>query len=179
MAWHLTAQFMHPECTYTGECDGFQGVQLSLIICALAPSFRRGPPKGYIQTLEHRLHQVESLLAAIMSSQEPRSQSIVEELSQDELAAYILESVDAGPFVRGFYILVNFRTKTHNGPPSQGRTGREKKAIDTTKDNFYASIVTEQPKAVSHRSRRQSRATRENVIESVIAAGKLRPSALV
>ena len=78
-----------------------------------------------------------------------------------------------------FIILVNFRTKPHNGPPSQGRTGRKKKAIDTTKDNFYASIVTEQPKAVSHRSRRQSRATRENVIESVIAAGKLNPSALV
>ena len=68
-------------------------------IMRAAPSFRRGPPKGYIQALEHRLHQVESVLAAIMSSADPRAQSIVEELSQDELSGYILETVDAGPFV--------------------------------------------------------------------------------
>ena len=67
---------------------------------ALAPSFRRGPPKGYIQALEHRLHQVESVLAAIMSCQDARIQAIVDELSQDELAAYVLETVDTGPFVR-------------------------------------------------------------------------------
>nr|VWO96875.1 Fungal_trans domain-containing protein [Ganoderma boninense] len=117
-------------------------------ILRAAPSFRRGPPKGYIQALEHRLHQVESVLAAIMSSADPRAQSIIEELGQDELAGYILETVDAGPF---------------------GKTGREKRSIDTTKDNFFSSIVTEQPKTASHRSRRESRATRENVIESVIA----------
>ncbi|TFK83713.1 hypothetical protein K466DRAFT_665640 [Polyporus arcularius HHB13444] len=114
-----------------------------------APSFRRGPPKGYIQALEHRLHQVESVLAGIMSSADSRAQSIVDELRQDELAAYILDSVDAGPF---------------------GKIGREKRAIDTSKDNFFASIVAEQPRSLSHRSRRQSRATRENVIESVISS---------
>ncbi|KAI0644458.1 fungal-specific transcription factor domain-containing protein [Trametes meyenii] len=113
-----------------------------------APSFRRGPPKGYIQALEHRLHQVESVLAAIMSSQDVRSRSIVDELGKDELASYILDTVDAGPF---------------------GRTGREKRSVDTTKDNFFSSIVTEKPKAQSHRSRRESRATREHVIENVIA----------
>ncbi|KAI0766865.1 fungal-specific transcription factor domain-containing protein [Trametes elegans] len=118
------------ECTYT------------------APSFRRGPPKGYIQALEHRLHQVESVLAAIMTSTDPRSQSIVDEMSKDELAGYILDTVDAGPF---------------------GSTGREKRAIDTTKDNFFSSIVSERPRAQSHRSRRESRATRENVIENVKA----------
>ncbi|KAI0351048.1 hypothetical protein OH77DRAFT_1593133 [Trametes cingulata] len=113
-----------------------------------APTFRRGPPKGYIQALEHRLHQVESVLAAIMSSTDVRSRSIVDELSKDELAAHILETVDAGPF---------------------GKSGREKRAIDTTKDNFFSSIVAEKPKPQSHRSRRESRATRENVIENVIA----------
>ena len=71
-------------------------------IARAAPSFRRGPPKGYIQALEHRLHQVESVLAAIMSSTDSRAQSIIEELSQDELAGYILETVDTGPFVRTF-----------------------------------------------------------------------------
>ena len=37
-----------------------------------------------------------------MSSTDSRAQSIIEELSQDELAGYILETVDAGPFVRTF-----------------------------------------------------------------------------
>ncbi|EIW62469.1 uncharacterized protein TRAVEDRAFT_160349 [Trametes versicolor FP-101664 SS1] len=113
-----------------------------------APSFRRGPPKGYIQALEHRLHQVESVLAAIMTSTDTRSRSIVDELGKDELASHIIDTVDAGPF---------------------GRTGREKRAFDTTKDNFFSSIVAEKPKAQSHRSRRESRATREHVIENVIA----------
>ncbi|KAI0818484.1 fungal-specific transcription factor domain-containing protein [Trametes gibbosa] len=118
------------ECTYT------------------APSFRRGPPKGYIQALEHRLHQVESVLAAVMTSPDPRTRSVIDELAKDELAAHILDTVDTGPF---------------------GRTGREKRAYDTTKDNFFTSIVAERPKPQSHRSRRESRATRENVIENVIA----------
>ncbi|KAH9894837.1 fungal-specific transcription factor domain-containing protein [Cubamyces lactineus] len=112
------------------------------------PSFRRGPPKGYIQALEHRLHQVESVLAAIMSSTDIRSRSVIDELRKDELAAHILETVDAGPF---------------------GISGRQKRAIDTTKDNFFSSIVSDKPRAQSHRSRRESRATRENVIENVIA----------
>ncbi|KAI0656534.1 fungal-specific transcription factor domain-containing protein [Cubamyces menziesii] len=112
------------------------------------PSFRRGPPKGYIQALEHRLHQVESVLAAIMSSPDIRSRSVIDELRKDELAAHILETVDAGPF---------------------GISGRQKRAIDTTKDNFFSSIVADKPKAQSHRSRRESRATRENVIENVIS----------
>ncbi|KAI9059123.1 hypothetical protein FKP32DRAFT_1580451 [Trametes sanguinea] len=113
-----------------------------------SPSFRRGPPKGYIQALEHRLHQVESVLAAIMSSTDIRSRSVIDELRKDELAAHILETVDAGPF---------------------GRAGREKRSIDPTKDNFFSSIVTDRPKAQSHRSRRESRATRETVIENVIS----------
>ncbi|KAI8994086.1 fungal-specific transcription factor domain-containing protein [Trametes punicea] len=113
-----------------------------------APSFRRGPPKGYIQALEHRLHQVESVLAAIMSSTDIRSRSVIDELSKDELASHILDTVDAGPF---------------------GRTGRQKRSIDPTKDNFFSSIIAERPRAQSHRSRRESRATREHVIENVIS----------
>ncbi|CDO77633.1 hypothetical protein BN946_scf184946.g27 [Trametes cinnabarina] len=83
-----------------------------------------------------------------MSSTDARSQSVIEELRKDELAAHILETVDDGPF---------------------GRAGREKRAIDPTKDNFFSSIVTETPKAQSHRARRESRATRETVIENVIS----------
>ncbi|KAI0323143.1 hypothetical protein GY45DRAFT_1233983, partial [Cubamyces sp. BRFM 1775] len=126
-------------------CAALGAVKLYILV---APSFRRGPPKGYIQALEHRLHQVESVLAAIMSSTDIRSRSVIDELRKDELAGHILETVDAGPF---------------------GIAGRQKRAIDTTKDNFFSSIVSDKPKVTSHRSRRESRATRENVIENVIS----------
>ena len=34
----------------------------------LGPSFKRGPPKGYIHAIEQRWHQVESVLGAILAS---------------------------------------------------------------------------------------------------------------
>ena len=136
-----------------------------------APSFRRGPPKGYIQALEHRLHQVESVLAAIMSSPDIRSRSVIDELRKDELAAHILETVDAGPFVSAPPYQQNAQSMDRSW--AQGISGRQKRAIDTTKDNFFSSIVADKPKVQSHRSRRESRATRENVIENVISRGQI------
>lgn len=70
-----------------------------------APTFRRGPPKGYIKALERRLHEVESVLAAVMSSDDSRAVGIVVDLRKDELAKEILDRVDAGPFV-SIFILV-------------------------------------------------------------------------
>lgn len=107
------------------------------------PSFRRGPPKGYIKALEHRLHQMESTLAAIMTSKDPRAQGVIADLRRDSMARDILEGVDTGPF---------------------GPTGRVKRSVDPTQDNFFASIVSAAPpKQASERSRRQSRMSRESV----------------
>ncbi|KZT68249.1 hypothetical protein DAEQUDRAFT_728053 [Daedalea quercina L-15889] len=108
------------------------------------PSFRRGPPKGYIQSLERRLHQMESVLAAIMSSKDTRATALVADLRRDRLANHILDGVDSGPF---------------------GPTGRKQRSVDATQDNFFASIVAPTPRQQSDRSRRQSRSTRESVIQ--------------
>ncbi|KAI0915794.1 hypothetical protein AcV5_003616 [Taiwanofungus camphoratus] len=115
-------------------------------VCAFSgPSFRRGPPKGYIQALEHRLHQMESVLAAIMSSKDARAMGIVTDLRKDDLARNILDRVDSGPF---------------------GPSGRKQRSIDPTQDNFFASIVSAvPPKQTSDRSRRQSRVAREGVTQ--------------
>ncbi|OSX66607.1 hypothetical protein POSPLADRAFT_1053240 [Postia placenta MAD-698-R-SB12] len=111
--------------------------------CNSGPSFRRGPPKGYIKALEHRLHQMESTLAAIMTSKDPRAQGVIADLRRDSMARDILEGVDTGPF---------------------GPTGRVKRSVDPTQDNFFASIVSAAPpKQASERSRRQSRMSRESV----------------
>ena len=40
------------------------------------------------------------MLAAVMAAPDARAQSVVDALRRDELAACILDSVDAGPFVR-------------------------------------------------------------------------------
>ncbi|KAL6307843.1 hypothetical protein BKA93DRAFT_822824 [Sparassis latifolia] len=109
------------------------------------PSFRRGPPKGYIQALESRLHQMESMLAAIMSSKDERARGVIVDLRNDALAKSILGRVDSGPF---------------------GPSGRQQRSIDPTEDNFFASIIgAAPPKLMSVRSRRQSRSTRESVTQ--------------
>lgn len=63
------------------------------------PSYKRGPPKGYIHAIEQRWHQVESLLGAVMQCSDPRVQSVVTDLRRDDLAREILARVDAGPYV--------------------------------------------------------------------------------
>jgi hypothetical protein len=63
------------------------------------PSFKRGPPTGYINAVEKRWHQVESLLGAIMACPDPRTQAIISELRKDDLACAILDRVYSGPFV--------------------------------------------------------------------------------
>ncbi|GBE81567.1 Nitrogen assimilation transcription factor nit-4 [Sparassis crispa] len=115
-------------------------------VCTFSgPSFRRGPPKGYIQALESRLHQMESMLAAIMSSKDERARGVIADLRNDALAKSILGRVDSGPF---------------------GPSGRQQRSIDPTEDNFFASIIgAAPPKLMSVRSRRQSRSTRESVTQ--------------
>ncbi|KAJ7786593.1 fungal-specific transcription factor domain-containing protein [Mycena metata] len=106
------------------------------------PSYKRGPPKGYIHAIESRWHQVESLLGAILQCPDARVQSI---LRSDELAREILGRVDAGPY---------------------GPSGRLDQPGGATKEDFFASILRSSgstPNNDSSRSRRQSRVSREKV----------------
>ncbi|KAI0650838.1 hypothetical protein C8Q79DRAFT_408501 [Trametes meyenii] len=84
------------------------------------PSHKRGPPKGYILTLERRLHQVEALLGTIIGSDDPRARSLVQDLSRDKLASHIINKVHVGPF---------------------GPGGRSSHPFSTTKEDFLASIT--------------------------------------
>lgn len=63
------------------------------------PSYKRGPPKGYINAIEQRMQHFEALLGAIMQTSDPRALSLIADLRQDELARAILNRVDAGRFV--------------------------------------------------------------------------------
>ncbi|KAG6919020.1 hypothetical protein DXG01_009730 [Tephrocybe rancida] len=112
----------------------------------LGPSYKRGPPKGYIHAIEQRWHQVESLLGAIIQCPDPRVQGLVSDLRQDDLAREIIRRVDNGPY---------------------GPSGRRSQPDAATKEDFFASILKSSESSVpsrdSTRARRQSRVSREIV----------------
>ncbi|KAF5368636.1 hypothetical protein D9758_002174 [Tetrapyrgos nigripes] len=119
---------------------------IPLLILITGPSYKRGPPKGYIHAIEQRWHQVESLLGAILQCTDPRVRSVVADLRQDELAREILARVDMGPY---------------------GPAGRRYQPQGATKEDFFASVLRSNGPSSSgreqSRSRRQSRVSREKV----------------
>ncbi|KDR85752.1 hypothetical protein GALMADRAFT_384548 [Galerina marginata CBS 339.88] len=141
------------QCRKTkSKCEPLAGDSKTCKSCALTgtactylgPSYKRGPPKGYIHAIEQRWHQVEALLGAILQCPDPRVQSVASDLRQDDLAREILARVDSGPY---------------------GPSGRRTQRGDATKEDFFASILksNESSQADSSRTRRQSRVSREIV----------------
>jgi len=96
----------------------------------IGPSFKRGPPKGYIHALERRLHEVEALLGTIICSSDPRARSLISELSKDPLAENIVHRVKVGPFgpVGAFNETTARKEKPTNimgvGDPEQSESSR-------------------------------------------------------
>ncbi|KAG6888743.1 hypothetical protein C0992_007586 [Termitomyces sp. T32_za158] len=64
----------------------------------LGPSRKRGPPKGYIDAIEARLHQTEALLGIIMSTNDVRAQSLLRDIGKDPFAKEIINRVDNSPY---------------------------------------------------------------------------------
>ena len=48
----------------------------------LGPSRKRGPPKGYIDAIEARLHQAEALLGIMLASGDSRAETLLDDISQ-------------------------------------------------------------------------------------------------
>ncbi|KAF9270701.1 hypothetical protein L218DRAFT_993268 [Marasmius fiardii PR-910] len=140
-------------CALTGTACTFLGdvpcvlIQYCIVVDVLkGPSYKRGPPKGYIHAIEQRWHQVESLLGVILQCPDLRVRSVVADLRQDDLARDILARVDMGPY---------------------GPTGRRFQAQNSTKEDFFASVLRSNDSVNSvrdqSRTRRQSRLSREKV----------------
>jgi len=111
----------------------------------LGPSYKRGPPKGYIHAIEQRWQTIESLLGALIACPDPGVQDILRRLQQDDLACDILTRVDAGPF---------------------GPSGRLNELDSATKEDMFAQIFKSNESISSRdaaRLRRQSRISREVV----------------
>lgn len=130
------------------------------------PSYKRGPPKGYIHAIEQRWHHVEAVLGSILSSHDPRAQSLINDLRKDDLAREILNRVDVGPFVRLFYLNVSSSTdNNYQGPAgrirSSGRVDSLSSLLLGGRGEGHASHASKEG-----RSRRQSRVSREIVSSS-------------
>jgi hypothetical protein len=68
--FHLVLSLIHLACTFLG------------------PSRKRGPPKGYIDAIEARLHQTEALLGIIIASKDPRAQSLLSDIGKVRYYVY-------------------------------------------------------------------------------------------
>ncbi|PFH48929.1 hypothetical protein AMATHDRAFT_195711 [Amanita thiersii Skay4041] len=92
-------------------------VMLGIPCTFLGPSRKRGPPKGYIDAIEARLHQTEALLGIMLSSSDGRAKSLLRDLAKDPLAKEIINRVDNSPYgVKG--------RKRDSGPNSAGSKTR-------------------------------------------------------
>ena len=88
-------------CTFAGLLAIPDDFPSHTHVCLSAgPSYKRGPPKGYINAIEQRMQHFEALIGVIMQTSDPRAASLISDLGQDELARAILNRVDAGRFVR-------------------------------------------------------------------------------
>ena len=98
------AQIVRKSWTYKQNahmkvCTSSDVAGRSLIVHnVLDPNFKRGPPKGYIQAIEHRLKLVETILGSIVASGDDKAQAIVENLRKDHLASSVLDRVHNGPY---------------------------------------------------------------------------------
>ncbi|KAF8215918.1 fungal-specific transcription factor domain-containing protein [Mycena galopus ATCC 62051] len=134
------------KCERVGN-ETCKGCTLVGTVCTfLGPSYKRGPPKGYIHAIESRWHQVEALLGAVLQCPDPRVQNIISDASGQlhPIFSQILGRVDAGPY---------------------GPSGRLDQPGGATKEDFFASILRSSgpPQNDTSRSRRQSRVSREKV----------------
>jgi len=49
---------------------------------SLGPSRKRGPPKGYIDAIEARMHQTEALLGIMLATTDGRAKSLLDDIAQ-------------------------------------------------------------------------------------------------
>lgn len=54
---------------------------LRLACTFLGPSRKRGPPKGYIDAIEARLHQTEALVGIMLATTDTRAQSFLRDIA--------------------------------------------------------------------------------------------------
>ncbi|KAF8960867.1 fungal-specific transcription factor domain-containing protein [Flammula alnicola] len=87
------------KCERTGPNEPCKNcIMLGTPCTFLGPSRKRGPPKGYIDAIEARLHQTEALLGIMLATSDARAQSLLRDIGKDPLAKEIITRVDNSPY---------------------------------------------------------------------------------
>ncbi|KAG9304377.1 hypothetical protein G9A89_019939 [Geosiphon pyriformis] len=84
---------------------------------------KRGPPKGYIEAIETRLHRMESLLGGLVQSNDPRAEAVLAELMQDDLGTSLRRSSTGRPD----YSSWSFNSSNSNSAPSPSESDAAQK----------------------------------------------------
>ncbi|KAL0071192.1 hypothetical protein AAF712_001757 [Marasmius tenuissimus] len=107
-------------------------VMLGTSCTFLGPSRKRGPPKGYIDAIEARLHQTEALLGIMLSCEDDRAKTLLRDISQDPLAKDIINRVDNSSYgVKG--------RERDNSRVANGTKGRHAQTKEHNESNELAS----------------------------------------
>ena len=56
----------------------------------LGPSRKRGPPKGYIDAIEARLHQTEALLGIMLATSDARAHSLLRDMEKVNQISHVI-----------------------------------------------------------------------------------------
>ncbi|KAI0943292.1 hypothetical protein AcW1_002495 [Taiwanofungus camphoratus] len=93
----------------------------------LGPSRKRGPPKGYIDAIEARLHQTEALIGILLGSKDSRARGVLDDISEDPLVKEIINRVDNSPYghkgrSRGAEASSSSRTRPTAGDQREGES---------------------------------------------------------
>ncbi|KAH7929237.1 hypothetical protein BV22DRAFT_1029679 [Leucogyrophana mollusca] len=117
------------KCERSPDVDACKScVMLGTPCTFLGPSRKRGPPKGYIDAIEARLHQTEALLGILIASGDERARGVLGDLRKDTLAREIINRVDNSPYGakgRAGKGAVSSKPKSGSGStsPTEGESG--------------------------------------------------------
>jgi len=78
------------------DCD--RCTDEGLVCTSETPSRRRGPPKGYLNLVENRVHGLEAIIGVLLSNPNPAIRSTFGALNQDPFASDVISQVANGPF---------------------------------------------------------------------------------
>ncbi|KAG2108501.1 fungal-specific transcription factor domain-containing protein [Suillus discolor] len=108
------------KCERAGDGEACKScIMLGTPCTFLGPSRKRGPPKGYIDAIEARLHQTEALLGVLLAVEAEHSESIFRRL-HDTLAREILNRVDTSSYGVKGRKGGSVKSRPNNTTPTEG-----------------------------------------------------------
>ncbi|KAI9274313.1 fungal-specific transcription factor domain-containing protein [Phascolomyces articulosus] len=142
------------------KCDGAAPLCGNCVVldiqCTYKESTRkRGPPKGYIEAIEGRLHRLEALLGSIVQEGDPRFQAVMNELNAPLETAYgelvrprpmqrsLIAGFEEGGGQNTSSISSEYSEEIQRSAPTEAGTSNNMTTIDSVNDNMCNLSIDE------------------------------------